>query len=635
MHKKVFSLLIFLFLNSFAFAANTRTDLAVSSIPKSLTNDAYAVVRNDMVTFEYKSPLKGLQRDVKELTILNEKGLDIAHFSVYGDKFRKLKKFSAIMYDKDGNELKKYKMSDVKTTEWSPELITDNLVYYFKCEAPTFPFTIVYEYEIEWNKGLLSFPIFAPIDNADLSVQKASYTLSVPVGTEILYEGNAFVSKPERRTENSVDVFQWRLNDLKPIKEEPFSPEVEELIPILYAMPKSFTYDGYTGSFATISSIGAFQNNLNETRNNLTDEVKQKIITLTQNAKSDKEKVKILYDYLGKNTRYESIQLGIGGFQPATSAEVCKMGFGDCKGLSFYLKSMLEIIGIKADYTIIRSDEQNKVLQNNFTSFLRTNHIVLRVPLPKDTLWLECTNTKVPFGYIHENISGHNAIAVIPGGAEFVKLPDYPDDVNLSKNEVAINLMPDAQTLIKVKNSNHMKQYEEVLRLTTLKNNEQIDYFRRNINLQNATVDHLNIQEDKSEAPILSFDYDISSSYGIRTGNRYFIPINVFRNNKNSLHKANRELDIVINNGWQQVDSIVFNIPDGYEIEFLPQPLSFDSPFGSIQSEVKLDNKNKVLVYQRLLLKSGKWNVSTYDAFYDFMDKIALAYKGEMVLKKI
>ncbi|MFZ1235552.1 MAG: DUF3857 domain-containing protein [Prevotella sp.] len=635
MHKKVFSLLIFLFLNSFAFAANTRTDLAVSSIPKSLTNDAYAVVRNDMVTFEYKSPLKGLQRDVKELTILNEKGLDIAHFSVYGDKFRKLKKFSAIMYDKDGNELKKYKMSDVKTTEWSPELITDNLVYYFECEAPTFPFTIVYEYEIEWNKGLLSFPIFAPIDNADLSVQKASYTLSVPVGTEILYEGNSFISKPERRTEKDVDVFQWRLNDLKPIKEEPFSPVVRELIPMLYAMPKSFTYDGHNGSFATINSIGAFQNNLNETRNNLTDEVKQKIITLTQNAKSDKEKVKILYDYLGKNTRYESIQLGIGGFQPATAAEVCKMGFGDCKGLSFYLKSMLDVIGIKSDYTIIRADEDNKALQKDFTCFLRTNHIVLRVPLPKDTLWLECTNTKVPFGYIHEDISGHNAIAVVPGGAEFVKLPDYPDSVNLSKNEVAIDLMPDAQTLIKVKNTNHLKQYEEVLGLTTLKNNEQIDYFRRNINLQKATVDHLNIQEDKSEAPILSFDYDISSSYGIKAGNRYFIPINVFRNNKNNLHKANRKLDIVINNGWQQVDRIEFNIPDGYEIEFLPQPLSIDTPFGSIQSEVKRKDKNKVLVNQRLLIKSGKWNVSTYDAFYDFMDKIGLAYKAEMVLKKI
>lgn len=635
MNKKISSLFIFLILYSFVFASKERTDLAVSSISESLIKDAYSVVRNYVITFEYTSPLKGVERNLKEFTILNEKGLGDAHFSVYGDKFRKLKKFSAIMYDKEGNEMKKFKMSDVKSTEWSSELASDNLLYFFECQAPTFPFSISYEYEMEWNKGILSFPVFAPQFNSDLSVQKASYILRVPAGTEVLFEGNSFIPAPEKRTENGVEIFQWKLNDLKPITEEPFSPEVEELVPVLYVMPKTFTFDGQNGSFATINNIGEFQNKLNETRNNLTEDVKQKIESLTQNAKSDKEKVKILYDYLGQTTRYESIQLGIGGFQPATSGEVSKMAFGDCKGLSFYLKSMLEVIGIKSDYTIIRSDLNKKNLQKNFTSYLQTNHIVLRVPLTNDTLWLECTNTKVPFGYIHENISGHNAIAVVPDGGEFVKLPDYPDDKNLSKNEVIINLVPDAETQIKVKNSNQLKKYEDLLGLTTLKSNEQIDYIRRNISLQNATVSRLNFEENKSEAPALSIEYDVSSTYGTKTGNRYFIPLNVFRSNKNSLPKTNRKYDIIILNGWQHIDNIEIILPHGYEIEYLPQPAIFNSPFGTIESEVKINEKNTIHINQRLLMKSGSWNVKTYDDFYNFMNKIASLYKEEIVLKKI
>lgn len=635
MDKKISSLVVFLFLSTLAFGARGRADLAVSSIPESLTKDAYAVARNHSVTFEYSSPLKGVEKDVRECTILDEKGLSNAHFTVYGDKFRKLRKFSAIMYDRNGNEMKRYKLSDVKSTQWSSDLASDNLIYYFECQAPMFPFTISYEYEIEWDKGILSFPTFAPQSDPDLSVQSASYTLKLPIGTNILFEGNAWIPAPEKKTEKDLEVYQWKLNDLKPIADEPLSPQIGELAPVLYSMPTTFTYDGYNGSFATLASIGEFQNKLNDTQNTLTEDVRQRIISLTQNANSDKEKVKILYDYLGQNTRYESIQLGIGGFQPATSGEVCKMGFGDCKGLTFYLKSMLNAIGIRSDYTIIQSDKDEKKLQKNFTSYLRTNHVILRVPLAKDTLWLECTNTQVPFGYVHEDISGHDAVAMTPGGAEFVQLPDYPDSGNLSKNEVVINLNPDDKTLIKVKASNQLKEYESLSGFTTLKNNDQIDYVRKNLNLQNASVNQLTIDEVKSERPVITLAYDVTSLYGSKTRNRYFIPLNVFRGSKNSLSKSKRKYDVEIGNGWQQQDHIEINIPDGYEIESLPSTIRFDSPFGSIESEVKILGKNKVTVDQRFLVKSGRWDVKTYDAFYDFMNKAASMYKGGMALNKI
>ena len=635
MIKKIISFSIFLIVCSLVFASNERKDLSVTLIPESLTVEANSVVRNSIITFEYISPLKGIEKNIKEYTILRENGLRNAHFSVYGDKFRKLKKFSAIIYDKDGNELKRYKMSDVNSTEWTSELASDNLLYYFECQPPTFPFTISYEYETEWNKGILSFPVFAPQFNSDLSVQKASYTLKVPIGTDILFEGNSFIAAPEKKTENGFEILHWKINDLKPISTEQFSPEIEELVPILYAIPKNFTFDGQNGSIASINSIGQFQNKLNEDRNNLTDDVKQQIINLTQNAKSDKEKVQILYDHLGQTTRYESIQLGIGGFQPATSGEVNKMAFGDCKGLSFYLKSMLEAIGINSDYTIIRSDLNKKNLQENFTSYLRSNHIILRVPSANDTLWLECTNAKVPFGYVHKNISGHNAIVVIQNGGEFVRLPDYPDDKNLSKNDIVINFNSSDKTQIKVKNINHLKKYEDVIGLTMLNSNEQIDHIRRSINLQNASVGQLKIEENKSKEPILSLEYDVLSNYGTKTGNRYFIPLNVFRNDKNGLVKTNRKHNIVITNGWQHIDNIKIILPDGYEIEYLPKPVVIDSPFGVIESEVKTDGENTILINQRLLMKSGNWDVKTYDDFYNFMNKIASTYKEDIVLKKI
>ncbi len=64
--------------------------------------------------------------------------------------------------------------------------------------------------------------------------------------------------------------------------------------------------------------FGRFQASLNQGRDVLPDNIRSTVATITANAKSDAEKIRLLYEYMQKNTRYISIQLGIGGWQPLT-----------------------------------------------------------------------------------------------------------------------------------------------------------------------------------------------------------------------------------------------------------------------------------------------------------------------------
>jgi len=66
----------------------------------------------------------------------------------------------------------------------------------------------------------------------------------------------------------------------------------------------------------------------------LPETTKQKVTELTKNAKSREEKARLLYEYVQNKTRYISIQLGIGGFQPFEARVVDETGYGDCKALS-------------------------------------------------------------------------------------------------------------------------------------------------------------------------------------------------------------------------------------------------------------------------------------------------------------
>src|SRR5207244_663743 len=100
--------------------------------------------------------------------------------------------------------------------------------------------------------------------------------------------------------------------------------------------------------------LGKFQVQLNSGRDKLPDAVKQTVHQLTDQISDPKEKVRILYEYLQRNTRYISIQLGIGGFQPFDASFVASKSYGDCKALSNYMYSLLKEANIKSCYTQIK-----------------------------------------------------------------------------------------------------------------------------------------------------------------------------------------------------------------------------------------------------------------------------------------
>ena len=74
---------------------------------------------------------------------------------------------------------------------------------------------------------------------------------------------------------------------------------------------------------------GEWQYRLLDERDLLTEPFRAKLHELTANCATDRDKVKAIYDYLAKTTRYVSIQLGIGGLQPIAAADVCRTGFGE------------------------------------------------------------------------------------------------------------------------------------------------------------------------------------------------------------------------------------------------------------------------------------------------------------------
>lgn len=627
-YTRIFTVIIGIFcytLSSYTPAAHAQQTL----------KDAYSVVMNAQTEFICKSATQGTQKESLTITILNRKGLDAANFYCGCDMFRSLQKFSGEILNSSGQSVRKIKKSDLQRSEYSSSLKTDDYYYFYECNFPTFPFTIKYDWEIKWNGGLIAYPSFVPQKYLNQSVLEASYRIELPAEQKCRYDvqntSDKKIQIKESATPDGTTVIEATATAFAPILSEPFTSNMGELIPRVYFAPSMFIYDKSQGDMSTWQSFGEWQCKLLEGRDVLSEDFRSKIHQMTAGCRTDREKVQAVYDYLAKNTRYVSIQLGIGGLQPIPADNVYRTGFGDCKGLSNLAKAMLKELGIASTYTIISTT--NSRLLPQFASANQMDHVILQVPLPQDTLWLECTNPQLPFGYVHESIAGHDALLIEPSGGRMYRLPTYPDSLNTQHINANITLSDTDEALIRVNEVSRFFQYENEANILYLDPNKQKERIRNNINLPLVDIRQLDIHELKEAEPAITFCYTAAcNQYGEKTGNRLFIPANVFRKGFHVPPAATRTHPIHIGYGYNDTDSIHIILPEGYELEAMPKEVNMENKFGKFSSTIKTE-KNTILIVHHLFMRKGLYQPEEYTAFREFRKQIGDHYNGKIIFK--
>lgn len=599
-----------------------------------LRNHAYSIVQDANTEIICTSPTDAVRKERKVIQILEEKGKKEAAFVCSCNKFTTLRKFTGEVQDSQGKIIRKIKKSELTTSEYSSELASDAYLYYFDYTPPQYPITIIYEWEVKYDDGLITYPVFLPQETYNQSVMQASYRIQTPADSPCLYRSLYMDAKVnQQKTSEGAWLTEVTVKLLPAIQKEPFSPSAYDLLPRILFVPDYFSWEGTQGNMKDWQSYGKWQYQLLQGRDELPPALKEELHKLTAACNSPLEKVAAIYQYLGNKTRYVSIQLGIGGLQPIPAANVHRTGFGDCKGLSNYMRAMLAEVGVPSYYTVISTDHEK--LLPDFASANQMNHVILQVPLSEDTLWLECTNPEIPLGYVHNSIAGHDALLIREDGGHLYQLPAYPDSLNTQFNRVSVALSAEGEAQIKVKQSSSLSQYEDVVSLKNMKPTEQIDRLRFNINLSQADVRDVQIEEFKNKVPRLDVSYNIQTKqYGNRTGKRLFIPANIFHQSFPTINeKEERSQDIKIRYGYQDTDSINLRLPEGYEIESLPRITELKNDFGRFHFSIQCQGRD-ICIVQSLLLHRGTYSPKLYSEFALFMKEVANQYHSKIILRK-
>lgn len=627
--KRFFSIILFFAASAIAVAQDVWR---ASDIADSLKREAYSVVRDYKAVVTASSPKSMIVHYHRVVTILNKKGEDHALWNCTTDDFSQLTSFSGKIYDEQGKVRQKLKRSDVHTSQYSEHLATDNQKNYVEPPVMDYPYTIEYDWEVKSSNGYVEYDFFSPVWYDRQALEKASFKVTVPTGTKIRYMSLPHEQNPQKLEDGKNDVYVWNMPPMRCLIDEEYDDHSMYICPSVIAMPYEFVFGESSGILDTWENKGKWFHQLAEGRGNLLPADKQKVKELTAGCTSDKEKIAALYKYLGDKTRYVSIQLGIGGWQPMSAEEVGKTGFGDCKALTNYMQALLKEAGIESCQTII-STRYSELLKD-FPNMHQTNHVILTIPQADGSnMVVECTNPQLPLGFISGDYAGHQALQVVNGVGKLIRIPEYTPDSNYEKIVADVQLQADGKSVVKFSDDHYGDRYDAVRSIVYQGDKERKERVCRWISLQDPVVESVKVNETKTDIPHLDVQSELKGTYAKINGNKMFIVCNPFRNVHIPRFRKDRTRPIITENAYRLEDEIRITLPDGYVYPAGQNADTTKTDFGSYTLDIRQDGQ-KLIIKTSFTINKGRFDISRKDDFANFREKTSKMLRRLIIIEK-
>ena len=599
-------------------------------IPAELLVDADAVIRSREFNLTVSAPDEAILYEKRVVTLLNNKS-DYDKLILFYDSFNKIGRIRGSLYDAGGRFIRDVEKKEVNDQSAINDfsIYEDNRVRYVDVSYDRFPYTVVFEYEMKYH-DLRGYPDW-DIQQFNTAVERSSCTLSLPEDIKLYYKAMNINLLPTERQEKKNHVYHWQVSNLRAVKKEPYGPSQYELLPTVLLSPGVFEADRYTGSMASWKDFGRFQYDLAKGRDELSSDLKSRVRELTAHLGTQQEKIAALYRYLQENTRYVSVQLGIGGWQPFDAGYVEKNKFGDCKALSNFMKALLQEAGIPAYTVLVKYGDDYLDLSEDFATSA-FNHMIVYVPSP--STWLECTSNSLPPNYLGTGTDDREVLLVTEQGGKLARTPALPPAGNLAATYADISLKYTGEAVIRVHSKLSGSLHEWYRGAAENLSPEELQKeIQKKSAFPQAYYNKLNVRSQK-DTPEASLDYEVQvPQFGSKAAKRFFLPVNPV----NALHDVPPANDkrihaVVVKEGYVEQDTILLHLPDGYNVESIPsENTAISTEFGSYSGRI-IREERTLLFVRRLEVLPVRLPAERYTEWRNFYRDVAKADGMKVVL---
>ncbi|WP_299609965.1 DUF3857 domain-containing protein [uncultured Aquimarina sp.] len=434
-------------------------------------------------------------------------------------------------------------------------------------------------------------------------------------------------------------VYTWEVNQMDKFEIEPGAPNFRNTLPHLIPMITEYESKGKKVKvLGEVSDLYDWYYSLvKDINKSEPDQELEKIVAqLTQDKKTDLEKVKAIYYWVQENIKYIAFEYALGGFVPRQANDVFNKKYGDCKDNSSILQEMLEIAGLQGNLTWIGTRSIPYKYEEVPTPSV-DNHMILTYKDGDDIYYLDATGRYIPIDLPTSFIQGKEALVAV------------------NENEFEIKEVPviDAKrnTLI---DSTYLKIEDQTIKgkgSFKLSGYSKIDFFnafereKKEENLKSIYTRELRKGSNKflieSFEEINKYDYDkdftINYAFNIKDymttlDNETYINLNLNKEISRFKLKKDRKSAREYRYKSYTKNVTVLEIPKDKEVSYIPESFSIENDF--FQCSITYTKQGSSILYELEMNQDFiLLDVSQQKEFNNLIKKIEKNFKEVVILK--
>ncbi|WNH13565.1 DUF3857 domain-containing protein [Thalassobellus suaedae] len=632
--KNILNTLILLTALTIFSQENLYTSL---TIPDNLRQNANAVIRFNDMNISIKSANEMYIAKKRIVTVLNKEGNDNIDAYVHYDNNVKINELQVLVYNQYGALIKKVRKKDFKDVSAvdGGTLYSDSRVKYLEYTPITYPYTIEFICEtVTSNTAFI--PSFIPVDDYFVGLETSKYTINYPETITVRTKEKNFESFELNKETLSYSI-KYKVKSIEAIKPETYSPAFFDIAPKVLLTLKQFTLEGVYAEVDDWNSFGNWMyHDLIKDTYDLPESTIRMIQNLVKDEQNDIDKARKIYQYVQDKVRYISVQVGIGGWEPFNASEVDKLGYGDCKALTNYTRSLLQAVGVDSNYSVVYAGKSQRSIEGDFAA-MQGNHVILNIPQEnEENIWLECTSQKLPFGFIGDFTDDRDVLVITPEGGKIAHTKKYSVEENIQKIKGEYSISNGGAIDAKVNVNSKGIQYDDKYWLETETERDlDIHYKTRWKYINSISVSHMNIENNKND---VEFKEDVvfsASNYSKIVGNRMLLTLNALNRNTHVPDRyRTRKQPLKIKRGFIDIDEVEIKLPTNYKVESMPKGMLVENKFGSYKADVEVKDENTLIYKRKFVINDGEFPKEDYTGFRNFYKEVSKMDNAKVALIK-
>ncbi len=493
---------------------------------------------------------------------------------------------------------------------------------------------------VKIKKKYNDFKYFTRIPfSQNYAIKERTVRFEIPANIEMdLLEMNfdAFdIAKEEHKVENpEMSIIEYKISDI------PSSYKLENLPAYSCSFPHLLAlFKSYENSGELISLIENTDDLYNWyktlfTESELSPETAKIINKIIDPTDSDTAKIAAVYYWVQDKIRYIAFENGFAAFTPDDPNNVCKVRYGDCKGMANLLKAMLKHLGFDARLCWIYSG--NTCYSRETPSIAVDNHMICAVKLNGSFIFLDPTIEYSSLFDVNENIQGKECW--VENGDKYIleQIPSTPFSTNLTKVNNYISLVNN-KFIVKgnvTLKGNDKKMLQYFLNHQMWGEKEEfINYFvtksDNNFLIKNNNSTPIDSITDSFE---IHYEMEVSNKI-LDLGNKILLSLDFYNEFRDNKIDSTRKFDYALDTRELKQHDVVFRIPDNMKIADLPKTLSVEHP--KFKFSGKYSDEDSLLVYKKTLsIIDNIIAVEEFNEWNNAIDKLVKFYDEVVVLEK-